>query len=117
MKNINVTILPWRVFSEPREGDLHPLVSIFRDHKTKRDLVCNHCTPEDAKFIVQAVNEYADLREACKSAMKSLRKIDTRTKQGEDLFAEIGGFSTYRKLELAINHSTEKLPPPNHLAP
>lgn len=105
-KNINVTIRPWCVFSEPREGELHPLVSICRDHETKRDLVCNHCTPEDAKLIVQAVNEYDALREACEAAKKALRKIDTRTKQGEDLFAEIGGFSTFLKLELALTHAT-----------
>ena len=51
------------------------MVSIVRGDpekpECKTDIVCNSCTPEDAKIIVAAVND----REALLSALRKIKKI------------------------------------------
>lgn len=45
---------PWHILCEPRPNDLHPLVSIYTGEDRREHIVCNSCTPEDAKLVAAA---------------------------------------------------------------
>lgn len=62
--------LPYYVLSEPNERDLHPLVTIACGEGRKASVVCNSCTPEDAKFLALAANAHYELVEALEAVLE-----------------------------------------------
>lgn len=70
------TPVPYFVVSNPNETSLlHPLVSILAGEGRREHIVCNSCSPEDAKFIVTACNAHEDLLAALESIVD--RGFDT----------------------------------------
>lgn len=70
--NTQHTPTPWHILSIPDARELHPLVSLMSGEGRRECVVCNSCAPEDAHFIVRAVNSHERLIEACKDALENL---------------------------------------------
>ncbi len=52
--------------ANPKPDELHPMVSIWSGTETRESIVCNSCSPTDAKLIVRAVNHHDSLVAICK---------------------------------------------------
>jgi hypothetical protein len=58
--------LPWFTMANPKPDDLKPMVSVWSGTETRESIVCNSCSPADAKLIVASVNNAEALAEALK---------------------------------------------------
>ena len=66
--------LPWTTMARINQfEDLQPMVSIWAGRETKESIVCNSCSPSDARFIIRSVNNAERLAEA---ATKLVAYID-----------------------------------------
>ncbi len=62
--------LPWFTMAQPKPDELHPMVSIWAGSETRESIVCNSCSPADAKLIVRAVNHADKLADELRSVLK-----------------------------------------------